>query len=36
VDRGPFAHGASYDLTSATAQALGMTVTSRLGAVRVG
>jgi len=36
VDRGPFGHGASYDLTSATAQALGMTVTSRIGAVRVG
>jgi rare lipoprotein A len=36
VDRGPFAHGASFDLTSATAQALGMTVTSRIGAVRVG
>ena len=36
VDRGPFAHGASYDLTAATAQALGMTVTSRIGAVRVG
>jgi rare lipoprotein A len=36
VDRGPFAHGASYDLTSATAQALGMTVTSRIGVVRLG
>jgi len=34
VDRGPFAHGASYDLTSATAEALGMTQTSRVGAVR--
>jgi rare lipoprotein A len=34
VDRGPFAHGASYDLTSATAEALGMTQTSRIGAVR--
>lgn len=33
VDRGPFS-GASYDLTSATAQALGMTQTSRIGAVR--
>jgi rare lipoprotein A len=36
VDRGPFAHGAGYDLTSATAQALGVTTTSRIGAVRVG
>ena len=36
VDRGPFAHGASYDLTSATAQALGMTQTARIGAVRAG
>jgi rare lipoprotein A len=35
VDRGPFAHDASYDLTSATAQALGMTQTERIGAVRV-
>ncbi|TML07684.1 MAG: hypothetical protein E6G41_04010 [Actinobacteria bacterium] len=35
VDRGPFAHGASYDLTSATAEALGMTQTARIGAVRV-
>jgi rare lipoprotein A (peptidoglycan hydrolase) len=34
VDRGPFANGASYDLTSATAEALGMTQTSRIGAVR--
>jgi rare lipoprotein A (peptidoglycan hydrolase) len=36
VDRGPFAHGASYDLTSATAQQLGFTVTDRIGALRVG
>jgi rare lipoprotein A len=36
VDRGPFAHGASYDLTSATAQALGVTQTARIGAVRAG
>jgi rare lipoprotein A len=36
VDRGPFAHGASYDLTSATAQALGVTSTSRIGVVRAG
>jgi hypothetical protein len=35
VDRGPFAHGVSYDLTSATAQALAMTRTARIGAVRV-
>jgi rare lipoprotein A len=32
VDRGPFAHHASWDLTSATAKQLGMTVTSRVGA----
>jgi rare lipoprotein A len=31
VDRGPFANGASYDLTAATAQALGMRQTSRIG-----
>ena len=31
VDRGPFANGASYDLTSATAQALGVRQTSRIG-----
>jgi rare lipoprotein A len=36
VDRGPFGHGASYDLTSATAEALGVTQTVRIGAVRVG
>ncbi len=36
VDRGPFGHGASYDLTSATAQALGVTQTARIGAVRAG
>jgi peptidoglycan lytic transglycosylase len=35
VDRGPFAHGAAFDLTSATARALGITTTSRIGAVRV-
>jgi rare lipoprotein A (peptidoglycan hydrolase) len=34
VDRGPFANGAGYDLTSATAAALGMTQTSRIGALR--
>ncbi|MEA2255962.1 MAG: rare lipoprotein [Solirubrobacteraceae bacterium] len=31
VDRGPFANGASYDLTSAAAQALGMTQTVTVG-----
>ena len=36
VDRGPFAHGASYDLTAATAQALGVTTTAHIGAVRAG
>jgi len=36
VDRGPFAHGASYDLTVATAQALAFTVTDRIGALPVG
>jgi rare lipoprotein A len=35
VDRGPFRHGTSYDLTAATAQALGFQHTDRLGAVRV-
>ena len=34
VDRGPFAHGAGYDLTAATARALGVTATTRIGAVR--
>jgi rare lipoprotein A len=33
VDRGPFANGASYDLTSATAEALGMTGTSTIGVI---
>jgi rare lipoprotein A (peptidoglycan hydrolase) len=33
VDRGPFVAGVSYDLTAATAQALGMTETSRIGAL---
>jgi rare lipoprotein A (peptidoglycan hydrolase) len=32
VDRGPYARGVSYDLTSATAQKLGMRQTSRIGA----
>jgi hypothetical protein len=31
VDRGPFANGASYDLTSATAEALGVQETVRVG-----
>jgi hypothetical protein len=35
VDRGPFTRRARWDLTAATAQALGMTVTSRIGAVTV-
>jgi rare lipoprotein A len=34
IDRGPFRKGTSYDLTAATAQALGMTGTSVIGAVR--
>jgi len=35
VDRGPFRNGAQWDLTFAAAQALGMTVTSRIGALRL-
>jgi peptidoglycan lytic transglycosylase len=35
IDRGPFRHGTSYDLTAATAQALGFEHTDRLGAVRL-
>jgi hypothetical protein len=35
VDRGPFRRNTDWDLTSATAQALGMTGTSTIGAVRV-
>jgi hypothetical protein len=31
VDRGPYAHGASYDLTAATARALGFEQTSTIG-----
>jgi len=31
IDRGPFANGADWDLTEATAQALGITVTSTIG-----
>ena len=33
VDRGPFAHGASWDLTAAAAQQLGFSATDMLGAV---
>jgi rare lipoprotein A len=33
IDRGPFANGARYDLTSAVAQAVGMTETSTVGVV---
>jgi hypothetical protein len=35
VDRGPFRHGTAYDLTAATAQALGFEHTDRLGAIRM-
>ena len=35
VDRGPFRRGTSYDLTAATAQALGFQHTDRLGAIRM-
>src|SRR6185503_12034672 len=35
VDRGPFRHGTSYDLTVATAQALRFEHTDRLGAIRM-
>jgi rare lipoprotein A len=31
IDRGPFTNGAHYDLTSAAAQALGLTQTARIG-----
>jgi rare lipoprotein A len=34
VDRGPFRRGTNYDLTAATAQALGVTATATIGAVR--
>ena len=33
VDRGPFRRGTTYDLTAATAKALGMSATTRLGAI---
>ena len=36
VDRGPFRRGRRWDLTSATAEALGFSFTDRIGAVRVG
>ena len=35
VDRGPFANGASWDLTYALAQAIGFTHTDEIGAVRL-
>jgi len=35
VDRGPFRHGTDWDLTSATAEALGFTATGTIGAVRL-
>jgi rare lipoprotein A len=34
IDRGPFRSGTSYDLTYATARALGVTATTTIGAVR--
>ena len=34
VDRGPFRPGTSYDLTAATARAIGVTATTTIGAVR--
>jgi rare lipoprotein A (peptidoglycan hydrolase) len=33
IDRGPFANGADWDLTQATAQQLGITGTVRIGAM---
>jgi rare lipoprotein A len=35
IDRGPFANGASWDLTAATAERLGLTQTAVIGALRV-
>ena len=35
VDRGPFRHGASWDLTAAAARQLGLTKTDRIGAIAV-
>jgi rare lipoprotein A (peptidoglycan hydrolase) len=34
VDRGPFRSGTTYDLTAATATALGFSTKARIGAVR--
>jgi rare lipoprotein A len=34
IDRGPFRKGTSYDLTAATAKAIGVTATATIGAVR--
>lgn len=36
VDRGPFRRGRRWDLTAATAKALGFTFTDRIGALRIG
>ena len=36
VDRGPYVRGRRWDLTAATAKALGFTFTDRVGAVRIG
>jgi rare lipoprotein A len=36
VDRGPFIRGRRWDLTAATAQALGFSATDRIGALRIG
>jgi rare lipoprotein A len=35
VDRGPFRHGTTWDLTAATAEALRFEHTDRVGAVRI-
>jgi rare lipoprotein A (peptidoglycan hydrolase) len=35
IDRGPYANGASFDLTQATARRIGMTGTSTIGALRL-
>jgi hypothetical protein len=35
IDRGPFANGATYDLTAATAQRLGFKQTAVIGALRI-
>jgi peptidoglycan lytic transglycosylase len=35
IDRGPFANGASWDLTAATAKRLGFTQTATIGALRI-